>query len=108
MPWSQLLSSKIETSNHSSTLRSDNNRHVLEHLDELDPQHEFHKPGELDEKSELAYWFSLTDTDGDGEIDGYELLMALNDGLDETNGIKLEEAIQHVDEIFAVDDLNGK
>jgi Ca2+-binding EF-hand superfamily protein len=80
---------------------------VLENLDKFDPQHKAH-PEKIQQENSLAYWFVSVDSDGNGFIDGYELMAALTLGMDPTTGYKLEEVVKHIDDIMKSDDINNE
>ena len=88
-------------------------KHIEEELEELDDDDSEHLLGdkhsvdELSEEDESMYWFTLSDHDGDGKLDGHELLMALNDGLDAESGWSLEDSLAHIDLVMKEDDLDG-
>jgi Ca2+-binding EF-hand superfamily protein len=52
-------------------------------------------------------WFLMSDKDGDKLLDGHELLLALNEGMDAETGLPLKDSIEHVDTILREDDENG-
>ena len=94
---------------------------IRQELGLLDPQHQqlysqyidpstgqFRAEVTKDHNQLNRLWFSLQDTDFDGELDGYELLMSMGDGVHSEQAIPLKEAMGHVDHILGEDDTDGK
>lgn len=94
---------------------------IREELNLLDPEHkllyseyidphtgQFREEVKNDHNRLNRLWFALQDTNLDSQLDGYELLMAMSDGLVAEHAVPLKEAIEHVDHIMAEDDRNGE
>ena len=101
----------------SSALCSNINRRNTQHLDIHNDKTRSQLKEELqdlqDEKvdvtsdNEGAIWFGIHDTDRNGELDGYELLMALNDVDEGEHEQGIDELEEHVDSILEEGDLDG-
>ncbi|KAI8891095.1 hypothetical protein K501DRAFT_144539, partial [Backusella circina FSU 941] len=87
-----------------------NKEHIQEHLESLVKEGEENAP-KLSEEDTIYYLFALHDANGDGYLDGHELLQAFTD-FGEGHGdvskyLLLEEVTEMIDHVLEEDDLNG-
>jgi hypothetical protein len=48
----------------------------------MDPDHKLFDETHLNREAQSEYWFALADKDGNGRLDGHEILMSMTDGVD--------------------------
>lgn len=55
---------------------------------------------------DTSFWFTLHDTDGNGLLDGYELMMSLNDGVGEEDRLSFDDVVATTDDLLHEHDLD--
>jgi hypothetical protein len=80
---------------------------MKEELFELDPEHHVDlNVDKMTNSDETSFWFTMHDADGNGKLDGYELMMSLNDGVDTEDMLTFDETVATTDELLEEHDLD--
>jgi Ca2+-binding EF-hand superfamily protein len=94
------------THQHFDVHSEDSKKHMKEEINKLDPLHtKLPDVEKVSAEEENNLWFSLHDLDGDGYLDGNEVLGAVYEN--ESKAYALKEAVDYVDLILSNDDKNG-